>query len=146
MSVTIQFLINLEPSQYSTIVSQLKSTQFDVSSLTSRGDNIPIPCQLFCSRQFVDWPEVVYEQNNMHGIQGVKNIIIFRHDVIKDKQKWYRHWIIPMLIATAVNVISLLLLVYKLKPDSTLFEYLIITIVPPLLSLGSAVGIKSQSQ
>src|SRR5438093_930851 len=102
MSIAIKFLIHLDKSEYHTIVAQLRSTQFEVDSLTHFDNTMPIPSQLVCSKKFEEWPQVINEQNILHNITGIMKIFVFNHEMMKDKQKWYRHWIFPMLITMGV--------------------------------------------
>lgn len=141
MSITIKFLINLDTNEYHTIVAQLKSAKFDVDSLTNLGETIPIPSELFCSKQFEEWPQVINEQNSLHAITGVRKIFVFNHEVNKDKQKWYRHWIFPMLISMGVTMGSSALLINRIKPDSVLQDYLLLSVIPPILALASNIGV-----
>lgn len=142
MSLTIQFLININSAQSSLIVSQLKSIGLAVNSLSDFGSNTPIPNQLFCSKEFFDWPQVINEQNNMNNIEGIKKIIVFRHQERKERQIWYRHWAIPILISTVVNAVGIILIIYELKPTAVITDYLVLTIIPAILSFFGAVGVK----
>lgn len=143
MSITIRFVIEVDPTQHDAIISNLKWAKFEkVESTGNFYDNTPSRSQLQCERNFLDWHQVFIQQNYINNLTGVRKITTLSHEVAKDKQIWYKHWIFPMLLATVINIISILLLVYSLKPDSTLFEYAILAIIPSILSLGSAVGIK----
>jgi hypothetical protein len=145
MSIAVKFLIKLDRSaEYHTIVAHLKSTQFEVDSLSYFDNTIPnpIPSELICSKQFEEWPQVFIEQNNLHNITGIEKIFVFNHEMIKAEPKWYKHWIFPMLISMGVTMVSSLLLVNRVKPDASINEYLILTIIPPILALLSNIVIK----
>ena len=142
MSILVKFLIHLDKDEYRTIVAQLKSAQFEVDSLTYMDETTPISSELFCSKQFEEWPQVFIEQNNLHNITGIEKIFLFNHEMIKAEPKWYKHWIFPMLISMGVTMVSSLLLVNRVKPAASINEYLILTIIPPILALLSNIVIK----
>jgi hypothetical protein len=142
MSITIKFLIKLDKNEYHTVVAHLKSTQFEVDSLTYFDENTLIPSELTCSKLFEQWPQVVNEQNILNNITGIMKIFVFNHEITEIKPKWYTHWIFPMLISMGVTMASSFILVNRLKPDASLNDYLIFTIIPPVIAFFSSVAIR----
>lgn len=130
MSIKIKFHIFIEKkNRYQPIVELLKNGEY-VDILAANDQSV-----IMCSKYFPDWTSFISGLTYLHGLEGIQKATPLDPAEI---QSWKKHWVIPMLISAAVNMVSLSLLVYGIRPDSSPFDYLILTVVPTILAFAAS--------
>jgi hypothetical protein len=130
VSIQIKFNLSVEDkNRYQTIIDILKSSRYvDIIAAVDQSS-------IICSKKFPDWTNFISGLTYLHGVDGIQKATPLDPTEI---QGWKKHWVIPLLISAAVNMVSLTLLVYGIRPNSTPFDYLVLTIVPTVLAFAAS--------
>ncbi|HKG90152.1 MAG TPA: hypothetical protein VKA95_17695, partial [Nitrososphaeraceae archaeon] len=108
MSTEVTFYITIKDANIDTIAHTLRNLGLTVfpSSISDVGEEAFDPNHLTCSAVFVETDGliglVLARKESWKKIDGIENIEIIHDKRQKEKRPWYDHFMIPLLISTAV--------------------------------------------